>query len=225
MNAGEIRYSVHSPTLSNLVTLKSFHYFKLYISNVSDFFQCQLPWNHQYSAAQKIYGSGPGCLALRAAIRAEHSILYSNRENRSGTKKGAIPNTPQAFFNLLHEFQDFGLIEPKETLQVYTYVLMPDSLRFSRTSDNFNVDFLSKHALHAGASPTVVYAGEFWIQESEGNPVLYIDNNSGTFAPPKAGLESMKALLQNMFSGLEVIVLDYQDPLWTTIRKNTPTNV
>jgi hypothetical protein len=218
MEFAEIRYSVHKPTLSNIISLKTFHYFKLYIENVSDFFPFQLEWNHNYSAAQKIYGDGPGCVALRAAIQAEHSILYSNRENRSGTKKGTIPNTPQGFFGLLQEFKDFGLIELKEKIQVYTYVLMPESLRFSRTSSSFNIDIISKHALHAGASPTVVYAGEFWIQDIQGRPVLYIDNNSGTFAPPKGGLESMTALLQNTFPGLSVVGLDYLDPLWKRLR-------
>jgi hypothetical protein len=212
----EIRYSVHKPTLSSFITLQQFHYFKLYLPSVNQYFTVQTEWNRSYPQAQKIYGDGPGSIALRTAIQAEHSILYSNRESRMGSKRGTIEASPAGFFGLLEQFKDSGVMKKGE-LELYTYVLMPESLRFSRTSSKIAIDFSSKHALHAGGSPTVTYAGEFWIQIDDGEKVLYVDNNSGTFGPSKTGLPNMKSLLENTF-GIRVFVLDYQDPLWKQLR-------
>jgi hypothetical protein len=65
-----------------------------------------------------------------------------------------------------------------------------------------------------GASPFVLCAGEFWIT----NKVLYIDNNSGTFAPPALALVGMKRLFEENFPGIHVVTLDYQDPEWKILR-------
>jgi hypothetical protein len=214
----EIRYSVHKPTLTSIITLQQFHYFKVYLPHVGHYFTTQTEWNRNYPMALKIYGEGTGSLAIRKAIQAEHSILYSNREMRLGTKKGSIPTSaPNAFFDLLEEFKDGGSINQKQELELYTYVLMPESLRFSRTGSKMTNDFSSKHALHAGASPTVSFAGEFWIQVEKNEKVLYVDNNSGTFGPSKSGLVRMKSLLEDTF-GIKVVTLDYQDEVWKEIQ-------
>jgi hypothetical protein len=127
-----------------------------------------------------------------------------------------------SFFELLQANRDTGWKATSEdSLELYTYVLMPESLRFSRTSARTNIDFSSKHALHAGASPTVTFAGEFWVQVEDYEKVLYMDNNSGTFSPPKEDLFRIKDLMEYEFPGMKVVVLDYQDPLWKELRKST----
>jgi hypothetical protein len=115
-----------------------------------------------------------------------------------------------------HESTDES--EEKER-EIYTYSLMDNSIRFSRSSAWTNIDMASKHALHAGGAPEVFYAGEFWIEGGPEEKTLYIDNNSGTFAPPKEDLFRMKLLMETNFPGMKVVVLDYQDPLWKEKRK------
>lgn len=53
----------------------------------------------------------------------------------------------------------------------------------------------------------MLYAGEFVLLPSEQQPggvALFIDNNSGTYAPSKALLPAVRDLLQYNLPGLEV---------------------
>jgi len=105
----------------------------------------------------------------------------------------------------------------------YTYVILPDShIHFSITSQRLATDFLSKHALHAGAAEEVVFAGEFFFDRSRAaggaddghRCALVMDNNSGTFAPPKDKLGMLKLLMQmNLGTEWQVLALDREDPL------------
>lgn len=235
-----IDYRVNVPKLTQVVTRKHFHYFKIRLYDISRFFQKKKSWNHDYPAAQQIYSDGPTSAALRAAIYTEHTILYSSRPWRFGNEEGTLLRTNTAFFELLQNYSDSPisrtlneLIKPASTnpakspkkLKIYTYVLMDDSLRFSRTDARMSVDMSSKHALHAGAAPEVFYAGEFWVDfNNDGQRVLFIDNNSGTFAPGKEDLHRMKFLMQTNFPGMEIAVLDYQDPEWKRRRGKEDTS-
>lgn len=100
--------------------------------------------------------------------------------------------------------------------RLYTYVLTLDSeWRFSETGDEFAIDFLSKHMMHANGAQVVCYAGEFFVrricdgsednedgrEDVEDDPEdrdpkhyeLVIDNNSGTYRPPKETLPTLQA--------------------------------
>ena len=44
-----------------------------------------------------------------------------------------------------------------------------------------------------------------------GEPKLIIDNDSGTYAPPKAVLSPVKALIETDFPGIAVEALDHED--------------
>ena len=56
------------------------------------------------------------------------------------------------------------------------------------------------------------YAGEFRVDNHLfGAPKLIIDNDSGTYAPPKAVLPRVKALIENNFPGIAVEALDRED--------------
>jgi hypothetical protein len=64
------------------------------------------------------------------------------------------------------------------------------------------------------------YAGEFRIENSLfGQPKLVIDNNSGTYAPPKEDLPRLKALFENNFPGMVVEALDRDDAELQKARK------
>lgn len=56
------------------------------------------------------------------------------------------------------------------------------------------------------------YAGEFHIEKTHlGQFKLVIDNNSGTYAPPKEELPQLKALFQSNFPGISVEAVDRDD--------------
>ncbi|THH11170.1 hypothetical protein EW145_g837 [Phellinidium pouzarii] len=102
--------------------------------------------------------------------------------------------------------------------RLQTYVLTLDGQwRFSETGDEFAIDFLSKHMMHADGAPIVAYAGEFFVRrihdesgdssrqenrsnEPDDDPVHYeliIDNDSGTYRPPQATLPILQAWLED----------------------------
>lgn len=86
----------------------------------------------------------------------------------------------------------------------FTYCLLDDELNFAETGKTTAKDFTSKHAMHSCAKEEVRYAGEFHVRQDKGRHVLVVDNNSGTYAPPKEFLPHMKSLLEYNFPGLKV---------------------
>ncbi|KAF1773489.1 C2 domain [Phytophthora cactorum] len=89
----------------------------------------------------------------------------------------------------------------------------PTGWYFSETGAAFFKDILSKHMLHSGAQFNVKYAGEFHVEKgSPGEFKLFIDNNSGTYAPPKEELPQLKALLETNFPGISIEALDRASP-------------
>jgi len=250
VQSSTIPYRVHCPHLTQ-VTGKKLHYFKLRLYDIQRFFPTKISWNQDYSPAQQIYSDSPMSAALRAAISTQHSIIYSGRRGRCVSVEGQLDRNPKGFFDLLNEYQDqssilslspihstlkagYDLLSKsmscsiktdvkKDKVPIYTYVLMENSLRFSRTGAAMLIDMSSKHALHAAAFPEVCFAGEFWMEPPAapgvGEQTLYMDNNSGTFAPPRKDLHRMAWLMEANFPGIKVVVLDYQDPEWNERRK------
>ena len=71
-------------------------------------------------------------------------------------------------------------------------------MHFSITSKKIATDFLTNHA---------------WQLEM-GKVALVIDNNSGTFGPPKDKLDTLKLLMQlNFGTDIPTLALDREDPL------------
>jgi RNase P protein component len=112
--------------------------------------------------------------------------------------KGRISNGKE-FLELIHH--GFKRGRPK----FFTYVIDGNEFRFSETGVTFTRDFASKHAVHANASRSVVYAGEFHVYNNADKHILVIDNGSGTFSPDSSLLTSLQSLLQQNFPGLEVL--------------------
>lgn len=64
------------------------------------------------------------------------------------------------------------------------------------------------------------YAGEFRIDDNLfEESKLIIDNDSGTYAPPKEDLPRLKALMENNFPGLVVEALDRENENLQRTRK------
>jgi len=173
-------------------------------------------WNKDYKAAQKIYGKSLYSKSVRGALRLQNFMAYSN--DYGYVKR----RTEVRQVSGLHELRDMLQSFSNECLSTrYTYVIMPDShMHFSVTSKDTATDFLSKHALHAGAAPEVVYSGEFFFDQRSqraadlGTASLVIDNNSGTFAPPHDKLHLLQLLMQfNFGTEMPILALDRGDPL------------
>jgi hypothetical protein len=182
--------------------LRSYGTYEIALYHVRDVF---LPedakhWNEAYESAKKIFGSP----MVRSTVITQHNHLYSQV---SITR-----------FGLLHGGQDLlkllknGILGGKP--RFFTYAIRDDIWYFSETGASFFTDFTSKHAMHACASETVWFAGEFVIvkKNDNGEYKLVIDNNSGTYAPVEKNLPKLKTLLTLNFPGLEVETLDYHSP-------------
>ncbi|CAE6476177.1 unnamed protein product [Rhizoctonia solani] len=134
----------------------------------------------------------------------------------SGAEFGAVANLAST-------------VGPHEHVQrikpaVYTYIIDEDTFRFSETGAAFFVDFASKHALHSSCAETVRYAGEFhprpscgWANFEDRTPdhevawELWIDNGSGTYAPPADMLDNLRRLFEYNWPGLKVRTFDFRD--------------
>ena len=150
-------------------------------------------------------------------------MLYA-RSTRNGY---GIIESRDDFLALLRGEKDSESTSPRIKPAVYTYIIAAgdDTFRFSETGAAFFVDFASKHALHANCAQAVRYSGEFhprpaggWENFSDETPddqvqwELVIDNNSGTYAPDKAMLPTLKSLLEFNFPGFTIQALDREDP-------------
>ncbi|KAJ7063724.1 hypothetical protein C8F01DRAFT_88658 [Mycena amicta] len=228
---GPIRYSRHfSPTVGLLTNSTSedrarlYSTWKMYIKGIQRFFGDNYQqWNHNYKAAQSIFGPGPSSLAVRSGIMAGHRLLYA----RATTNKFGVIENGADVLNILR-----GGTRVKPA--VYTYIISAedDSIRFSETGAAFFVDFASKHALHANCHTTVRYSGEFhprpeggWAafkdetSDADVKWELVIDNNSGTYSPDKNLLPTLQALLEYNFPGVAIYALDREDPALTESRE------
>ncbi|KAJ2936897.1 hypothetical protein H1R20_g193, partial [Candolleomyces eurysporus] len=193
-------------------------------------------WKFSLKAAQKIFGHGPASHAIRGITQAGHRMLYAHSgSNTYGTldERAAVSLT---------SILNGGSTAPKGSNErikpaVYTYVISSEdnTLRFSETGTAFCIDFASKHALQSNCAQHVWYAGEFhprpvggwenFSEEMDDEGVeweLVVDNNSGTYAPGKRMLQTVRECLEYNFGlgdstssdirrGFRVVVYDRED--------------
>ena len=179
--------------------------FVLNLNHVHEIFRgSEQGWNRKYKAAQQIFGQGVKSSAVRVGIQTQHAMLYSRTGKRVDTGHISQPTK-------LLELLNYGVHE--NHLIFFTYVITKaGEWRFSHTGASFLRDNLSKHAMHANVSDTVIFAGEFHIEQHNGTHVLVLDNNSGTYAPPAAMLPTLIQLFSRNFPGLQVDAWDREDP-------------
>ncbi|KAE8904936.1 hypothetical protein PF005_g24684 [Phytophthora fragariae] len=208
---GPVRYSAHSSVTAGLMTMSTSNDAKIeslayhvQLHNVSQFLPTDHEWNKNYPTIQRIFSPDyPESPVLRQAIMTQHAVTYTH--GPKNTKYGAV-SSPAEFFKLIHD----GRRQEKTVL--FTYVITKNGWYFSETGAAFFKDMLSKHMLHSGAAFSVLYAGEFRVDSYLfGEPKLIIDNDSGTYAPPKEDLPQLKALIENNFPGIAVEALDREN--------------
>jgi len=112
--------------------------------------------------------------------------------------------------------------------RVFTYVITLDGeMRFTETGEDFVIELLSKHSMHADAAKEIAYSGEFFVRLMEGHEgetgerdeggqedgpqdedpkhyELVIDNDSGTYRPREELLPTLEGFLasDDNFGGL-----------------------
>jgi len=135
--------------------------------------------------------------------------------------------------------------------RVFTYVITLDGeMRFTETGEEFAIELLSKHSMHADVAKEIAYSGEFFVRLMEGREgesgerdevnlgdepqdedpehyQLVIDNDSGTYRPQKELLPILEEFLADgdNFGGLRrVLAVDCFDERlekWKEERKET----
>ncbi|KAF3916140.1 hypothetical protein AA313_de0203278 [Arthrobotrys entomopaga] len=129
------------------------------------------------------------------------------------------------------------LLQPVKN-KLFTFVITTSGeWRFCETGDEFKINHISKHGMHANGKDKVVWAGEFFIRfddevseedvkdaemyDEDGNPEepaepkgrwkIYLDNDSGTYSPSKDKLEDFREFMAKNLRGIEVVVKDFKD--------------
>lgn len=155
------------------------------------------PWNRNYKRAVAVFQSSrtlhSACLALR-------SVLYSG-SSAKGRCSDLIELIAITFKNW--------------TRPVFTFVINSNgrfgfSVHHDHSKDlaGFFKDSFSKHLVHSALAPSVVCAGEMWVEDN----VLHMTNNSGTYAPPLRAISSNAvSVLRNNFPDLVVVAHAYED--------------
>lgn len=170
---------------------------------------------------------------LHRALHKQYATIYGYGKN---TEWGTIEppedqgGVGRAFAEQFLRMTSFGTQG-----RVFTYVITLDGeMRFTETGEEFVVELLSKHSMHADGAKEIAFSGEFFVRLTEGcegqlevgegddladepqdeNPKHYelvIDNDSGTYRPRKELLPILEEFLASdtNFGGLgRVITMD-----------------
>ena len=172
---------------------------------------------------------------LHRALHHQYATIYQyGRDTEWGVveSSGDDGNAGRAFaekFLRMTSFETQG--------RMFTYVITLDGeMRFTETGEEFVIELLSKHSMHADGAKEIAYSGEFFVrlmEEHEGdsggrddgglkdvdepqdeNPKHYelvIDNDSGTYRPRKELLPTLEEFLagDDNFGGLgRVVTMD-----------------
>ena len=169
-------------------------------------------------------------IALNRALKHQYRTIYSyDKVTTYGVAQ------PDQLARRLLDFTHWG-----DGNRLYTYIITLDGeWRFTETGQQFGIQMLSKHTMHSCVSVHVAFAGEFYIrppstaaaaagaaapattdttngtsqhhQRNVGDYVLVIDNDSGTYRPPKRNLPALHAFMLRSLPGLPVEAPDAFD--------------
>mmetsp|Transcript_10810 Transcript_10810/g.23883 ORF Transcript_10810/g.23883 Transcript_10810/m.23883 type:complete len:647 (+) Transcript_10810:59-1999(+) len=146
--------------------------------------------------------------ALNLAIKGEHKLLYRDGkveegkigdETQSRHSKWCTLRTGEDFLDLMCRGYRDG------HRRVFTFCINDVAMFFSETGSTLAMDTTSKHAVHANGEKQVRYAGTFRVVEKPtGEPMLWFDNDSGTYKPDANDLELLAQLMSINFPGIEM---------------------
>lgn len=119
------------------------------------------------------------------------------------------------------------LLQPIEN-KLFTFIISTDGeWRFCETGDEYKINHLSKHGMHADGESTVVWAGEFFVVRKDIDEkfeeenlsgstrapeyLICLDNDSGTYSPSEDKLADFKQFMAKNLRGVEVVVRNFKD--------------
>ena len=171
---------------------------------------------------------------LHRALHHQYATIYQyGRDTEWGVveSSGDDEGAEHAFAEKFLRMTSFGTQG-----RMFTYVITLDGeMRFTETGEEFVIELLSKHSMHADGAKEIAYSGEFFVrlmEEHEGDSrgrgegdlrndepqdedpkhyELVIDNDSGTYRPRKELLPTLKEFLasDDNFGGLgRVLTMD-----------------
>jgi len=175
---------------------------------------------------------------LHRALHDQYATIYGyEKDTEWGVVKPSDDDedTGRAFAEKFLQMTSFGTQR-----RIFTYVITLDGeMRFTETGEEFTIELLSKHSMHADGAKEIAHSGEFFVRlmeghkgelrgKDEGNPgvideprsenpkhyELVIDNDSGTYRPRKELLPTLEEFLasDDNFGGLgRVLTMDCFD--------------
>lgn len=205
---GPAQYETHFCSLAGKIvnhknddSNRSYASYKIYLPYIVNVFDSLIKWNQNYDSAKSIFLPGVKSAAIQQVIRSQHARLYVHDNT---TIYGSL-KTGKDFLEMFNNGRRQGI--PR----YYTYVILETAMYFSETGASFFTDFMSKHAMHSNAAEQVCFAGEFHVQQKDDKYILVIDNNSGTYAPPKERVHKLVDFFTFNFPDLAVEAYDRED--------------
>ncbi|CUA77978.1 hypothetical protein RSOLAG22IIIB_06898 [Rhizoctonia solani] len=179
-------YSLHfSPLLGKMIGTKSTNASNARKAAVSTFQANQLQLtgpvpaelHHKYVGYRPFIESmfsksGIKGRLLNRALKRQYKYIYSHDratvygcvERKHGASNVSDPNASDKGLNILAA-QFLHMTQHGAGYRLYTYVITLDGqLRFTETGDEFAVEMLSKHSMHADAARYIAFSGEFFVR-------------------------------------------------------------
>ena len=191
-------------------SLLTFPSYKLHFDNTKKFFSKKngdlISYNPNYEPARQFFSDSlPGRIA-RAAARWTSKWMFTTRPWH---EPKYIDNGNDFLQLINHGRRDNCVI-------LYDFVLT-DSGTFRMApvfAHNIVSEMAGKHATLSSANKRVFFAGDFVVGNDD---VLYISNNSGTYAPDFKNIDRLATLLMYELPGLRVEPINFTDPEYKTI--------
>ncbi|CAE6338411.1 unnamed protein product [Rhizoctonia solani] len=180
-------YSIHfSPLLGKIIGTKSTNASNSRKAAVSNFQATKLQLTgpvpkdleHKYVGYRPFIEimfskSGIQGRLLNHALKKQHKYIYSHDqatvygcvERKHGASDASNQNDPEDNLNILAA-QFLHITQHGAGYRMYTYVVTLDGQwRFTETGDEFGIEMLSKHSMHADAARYIAYSGEFFVRK------------------------------------------------------------
>ncbi|KAF3920527.1 hypothetical protein ABW20_dc0108782 [Dactylellina cionopaga] len=165
---------------------------------------------------------------LRHLVRKQYQNIYGHDKN---TEYGSWWDSEDVGPGLVE------LLQPVEN-KLFTFVITTDGeWRFCETGDDYKINHLSKHGMHANGKSKVVWGGEFFVkfenatsdedipdaeiyspggdeervEKKRGGWKIYLDNDSGTYSPDKDKIGDFRQFMAKNLRGIEVVVKNFKD--------------
>jgi len=163
-------------------------------------------------------------------IKKQHQKIYGHDMN---TQYGQWWNDEDVGPGLVE------LLQPDIEKKLFTFVVMErGEWRFCETGEEYKINKLSKHSMHADGDDVVTWGGEFFIRKT---PVMnnemqnhlqenaetllqsatrkvhgphswtiFLDNDSGTYSPDQEKINTFRDFMALNLQGLNVVVMNFE---------------